>query len=256
MKISTRIIFTTLISLALSINALAQGKMYTRKALLEDFPRKTVKVLATGSSLLEMSLREEFSSRWRLSPYELCTPAEYEELRQSNDYYFLYIACDGDVAFLVLNKGGKDDESDNFKKPFEIIRVPFANFNEPTGSEVVLIGAFVEMLQNFVQDAMNSERNAYIGLSIYNNRKMEGRTLYLDSEEPEAIYQSGLSNSLIGLTIRPSAPADKAYCYRMVFAPDTHELYYFRKASYKTEADAAFTKGEIKQFIKKNAILP
>ena len=49
--------------LGLSGTSFAQGKLYTRKARLEDFPARTVKVVTSGSSILESTFREEITSR-------------------------------------------------------------------------------------------------------------------------------------------------------------------------------------------------
>lgn len=249
-------IITIILALCASLAASAQGKMYTRRALLEDFPDKTTKVISSGSSMLEVAFREELKSRWRLSPYEFCDLSEYEEIQHSNDFYFLFIASEGGVSFLCLQKGGREDESDNLHKPFEVIRIPIANSDDPSGRELIFLGAFVEVLQSFVEDAMKAETSAYIGLSSYNSRSLEGRTLYLNSDEPEALYLEKIPNSLIGLCISPSEPSADANCYKMLLSADTNELFYFRRSAYKSQSDCQFSPREIKKFTKRNAILP
>lgn len=228
-------------------------KMYTRKARLEDFPTRTLKVVAGGQSLLELCLREEISARWRISPFEFCTLDEYRELREDNGYYFLTLGTLDGIAFLTLDKGGRDDESDNFRKPFEVVRVPIANAVAPSGRELMYMGAFVDIIQAFVEDAMLSDRTAYTGLKWHNTASISGRTVYLDPDEADEMYQAGSTSAAVGLVIAPVAT--DGHCYKMLITPDSHELLYFNRARYKDSSDAAFTDAETRQFERRNGII-
>ena len=233
----------------------SQGQMmYTRKARLEDFPARTLKVVAGGQSLLELCLREEVSSRWRVSPFEFCTADEYRELREDNGYYFLTVGTLDGIAFLSLSKGGRDDESDNLKKPFEVVRIPIAEAAAPSGRALMYMGAFVDILQNFAGEAVMSEQAAYAGLRFNNRLSLEGRKVLLDPDEADSAYQAGDSGVVTGLVITPSAPGD--HCYKMLITPDTHEILYFSRARYRDASDGAFTAAEIRQFERRNGIIP
>ena len=58
-------------------------------------------------------------------------------------------------------KGGKPDETDQLKKPFEVLRMPIASVDDPTGRELVFMGAFLDIIQRFTEEAMTSDRVAY-----------------------------------------------------------------------------------------------
>ena len=249
----TRFIFCILL-LLLHFPSDAQ-QLYTRKAKLEDFPTKTLKVLASGTSLLELSLREEMSSRWRISPFEFCTPEEYQELHEDSSYYFLELGTLEGIAFLTLSKGGKEDDSNNFARPFEVVRIPIASTGDPSGRELMYMGAFVEIIQKFVYEAMESEQTAYSGLKACNNKKLSGKRVYLNSEEADAIYEAGTPDTVVGIVIAPTLVSFDSYCYKMLIAPDTYELFYFKQDRYKGSNDAAFSKSEIKKFEKRNGII-
>lgn len=249
--------FLALLSaLLLCVAACAQGSIYTRKARISDFPSRTLKVVSSGSSFIEQALREEVSARWRLSPFEFSSEAEYNQLRSSNDYYFLTLASDGEVAFLSLSKGGKEDESDNLKKPFELIRIPIADAANPSGTELMTIGAFVDVLQYFVEDAMSSDPIAYRGLSHYNSRRLDGRGVVVDPEAVSASYESDSSTDLVGIVVAPSEPGPKSKCYKMLISCDSHELFYYKESPYKSADDASFSTHELKSFAKRNGVLP
>ena len=55
-----------------ALPASGQGKIYTRKMRLADFPTKTTKIVLEGNSFLELTLREEIAVHWRISPFDFC----------------------------------------------------------------------------------------------------------------------------------------------------------------------------------------
>lgn len=255
MKALSRIFFLLLVLSAACFSVSGQ-QMYTRKARLEDFPTRTLKVVAGGNSFLELSLKEEVSSRWRVSPFEFCTAEEYDGLKEDNGYYFLHLGTEEGIAFLILSKGGREDESDNFRKPFEVVRIPIASLGNPSGRELMYMGAFIDIIQAFVEEAMLSDRAAYMGLRMYNRRSLSGKEIHVDADKADSVYNAGTPGAVAGIVIAPTAISFDSNCYKMLIAADTHELYYFRKTKYKGSKDAAFTKSELRQFSQRNGIIP
>ena len=235
--------------------AFGQGNLYTRKARLADFPTRTTKVVLSGGSLLELVLKESVISNWRVSHYEFCTSEEYDKLKSSNDYYFLTLASDEGIAFLILTKGGKSDESDNLKKPFEVIRVPVASIGEPSGRELVFMGAFIDIIQTFAEDAMGSDKIAYGGLDSYNSDRLSGKQIYVDTEKVDSLYLASPDKVLLGLVITPTEITFGTFCYKMLISADTHELLYYKKVKYRGPKDSEFTDGELKMFKRRNGIV-
>ena len=185
--------------------------------------------------------------------YEFCSPEEYTSLRTSNDHYFLNLAHDEGIAFLILSKGGKDDEKESLKKPFEVVRVPIANYEDPSGRELVLMGAFLDIIQAFVEEAMVSDRTAYSGLSAANGSQLRGKVLYLDPDRADEACLQQEPDALVGITIAPTQISFNTVCYKMLIAADTHELSYYDKARYKGPLDGRFTDAEIKRFERRGA---
>lgn len=259
MKHCKEIIIKTLLCLTLLLGlsgtSFAQGKLYTRKARLEDFPARTVKVVTSGNSILESTFREEITSRWRLSPYEFCTEEEYGKLNKDNNLYFIRLAQDSGVAFIILSKGGKDDEQDNLKKPFEIVRVPIANTESLFfARKPVFMGAFIDIIQDFTERAMASDQAAYAELNVYNSEKMPEGTLILSGEQAEQAYLEGRSGTAAAVVITPESPESGEYCYKMIIDCCTHQLLYYKKARFKSAQDAEFKASEIKQIEKRNGV--
>ncbi len=234
----------------------AQGRLYTRKARLEDFPTRTTKVVIGGSSFLGFTFREEITTRWRISPYEFCSPEEYEALKSDNAYYFLEIASDKGVAFLILSKGGREDDEDNLRKPFEVVRIPIASVGDPSGKELMFMGAFIDIMQAFVEDAMVSDQAAYSGLKWYNSRKFKGKSIYVnDADAVDSLYLAGGKDALLGVTVAPTVISSGSRCYKMLISADSHELYYYSGRKYRGSKDTEFTEKEIRQFNKRNEVI-
>lgn len=228
-------------------------KIYTRKMRLADFPTKTTKVVLEGNSFLELALREEISVHWRISPYEFCDPAEYAGLRTSSSYYFLTLAQEEGLAYLILSKGGKEGETDQLKQAFEVVRMPIASVDDPSGRELVFMGAFLGIIQNFVEQAMVSDKTAYGGLSERNGLKLKDKTVYLDPDQADKAYLEGTPDALLGVTIAPVQISFSTVCYKMLISADTHELFYFEKSKYKGPSDGRFTDAEAKRFERRGA---
>ncbi|MBQ9659831.1 MAG: hypothetical protein IJV37_01010 [Bacteroidales bacterium] len=231
--------------------AYGQGKIYTRKVRLEDFPTRTTKIVIEGNSFLELALREEIAIHWRISPYEFCSRDEYDRLRSSNNFYFLNLAQEEGLAYLILTKGGRDGEKESLKKPFEVVRMPIACFDDPSGRELVFMGAFLDIIQNFVEAAMISDKVAYGGLSAANGIKLRGKTIYLNPERADEAYLNGEADALLAVCIAPARISFDTVCYKMLISADTHELYYFVKDRFQGPKDALFSASELNHFVRR-----
>lgn len=253
MRIRLGHLFLTLLLLAAALPLSGQGKMYTRKMRLADFPTKTTKIVLEGNSFLELALREEIAVHWRISPYEFCDTEEYAQIRNSSSYYFLTLAQEEGLAYLCLDKGGKPDEKDQLKKPFGVVRMPIASVDNPTGRELVFMGAFLDIIQRFTEEAMVSDKVAYAGLESANSLHLRGRTVYLDPDAADEAYLREETGALLAITIAPEEPGPKSVCYKMLIAADTHELLSFERSRYKDPADADFTDAEAKRFERRGA---
>lgn len=250
-----RLFFVTALMLLVPALSWGQANVYTKKMLLADFPTRTTKVVIEGRSFLEMTLRSEIASRWRISPYEFCSVEDYNNQKTDNSFYFLRLVTEEGIAFLDLTKGGVADNPDRLRRPVDVGRIPIAAAGDLSGDEIVYMGAFIEILQRYVEDAIGSDRIGYGGLDAYNGRKLKGKTVYLGEEEARQRYQNSDPDALVGITIAPVELTTKSKCYRMLVSTDMHELYYYSEQKYKGPADAAFTEKEIEAMSKKNAVI-
>ena len=246
-------LFLAVALLTAALPAFGQGKIYTRKMRLADFPTKTTKVVLEGNSFLELALREEIAVHWRISPFEFCDQEEYGRLRHSADYYFLTLAQEEGLAYLTLAKGGKEGEKDQLKQAFEVIRMPMASVDDPTGRELVFMGAFLDIIQHFVEQAMLSDKVAYGGLTASNDVRLKGKTVYLDPDAADEAYLEEKADALLAITIAPVQVSFDTVCYKMLISADTHELFFFDKRRFRGPADGQFTDADARRFSRRGA---
>ena len=243
-----------LVAMLMMVQGIAQGqvKIYTKKARMDDFNTKTTKVVAAGQSITAMTLQKELEGRWLCSPYEICSESEYEELKSSNEYYFLYLSKENGIIFINLDKGGKKDDPDNKAKPFDVVRIPVAAELADGFADARFVGYALDVVQNFAEDAMTSDKVGYNGLKSYNSKNLGGRRVVLDEQSAWEALENGDANTLAGIVIAPLSIDFDSYCYKMLISTDTHELFYFKKEKYSTPADKQFTDKERNSINKRN----
>lgn len=232
-----------------------QARIYTKKARMEDFTTRTTKVVAGGMSPMAIDIQNEIRSRWHASPYEICTIAEYEAARTDNGLYFLRLVKEEGVMFLSLSKGGKEDETDMKKMPFEVVRIPVSGSDDNSVGYYAFTGAFVDMVQNFAVEAMTSDLIGYAGLKSTGSRKLGGRTVVLDPEKAQSAMTEGSPDTLAGIVIAPAFVTFKTKCYKMLIDCESHELFWYSEEPYRSPSDAAFNEKDIKTITKRNGVI-
>lgn len=256
----------------------AQAQITTKKIKIADFPEKVTKIVLTGNDFYDLSLRDEIAAGWTLSPYEFCTMEEFNSLKYNDEYYFL-ITADGKfkkenepgLTFLTLIKGGKG-ASEGINKMLEVVSLPIASAENPSGREFVFMPAFIDIIQDYTIAAMNNDINGYAGL-ISSTEDLEGtqnmefvfaesdlaadvdrpfRDLNFDSDmvlsdedEVDSIMEKGTSNKIVSLVIVPDETPNGSYCYKMLIHPESHKLYYFRKHKISKKYGPGFLQEDI-----------
>ena len=118
--------FLTLLLALLPVSLAAQGTIYTKSARLADFPQKTTKIVLSGQKLLDDVLKEEITSRWRISPYEFCDEEEFLATRTVSRYYYLHFVFDDEFTWMQLYKGGPAT-GNPLRTAMEVVSVPVAS---------------------------------------------------------------------------------------------------------------------------------
>lgn len=256
----------------------AQGQITTKKAKIEDFPGKTMKIVFSGNVFLDGELEETVKNNWNLSPYEFCTVQEFEKLKSSDDYYFLMTVkgkfkkeAEPGIEMLSLVKGGKGADK-NINKMLEVVTVPLRSSEYPSGREFVFLPALIDIIQAHVAASMDKDLNAYGGLGIYclnisDSKGMDivfseddiaeaisdDTSLFKDKarvaseEETDALMEQRADNTIVSYVVAPEDPRPGSFCYKLLICTKTHKLYYFRKHKITESAGAGFLAEDIRR---------
>jgi hypothetical protein len=256
----------------------AQAQINTKKIKIADFPQKITKVVLTGNEFYDLALRDEIATGWTLSPYEFCTIDEFNTLKHNDEYYFL-ITADGKfkkenepgLTFLTLIKGGKG-ASDGISKMLEVVSLPIASAENPSGREFIFMPAFIDIIQNYTAAAMNNDLNGYLGPgsnteSLINTQSMEfafaecdlagdvdrafrdlnfdSDMLVADEDTTDSMMEAGKSDVIVSYVVAPDEPVNGSFCYKMLIHPESHKLYYFRKHKISKKYGPGFLQEDI-----------
>lgn len=252
----------------------AQGQIQTKKYRLSSFTASTLKVVTGSAPMLDGVIMDGMTSQWRISPYEFCTVQEYEKLSKDPRYYFLTVAKSQGLTMLCVARGGIAGDSNPAKDSFEVISVPVASEDSPSGREVTFIPAVLDIIQDYIEAAMTSEtaglsglaavakggsRLAQMALCVCEDDLSEQVTqamkdelqakgvLIFDAESADALFASGRESTLVTWTVAPSTPGKGAYCYKALIDAGTHELCYFQRHALKSAADAGLLPSDLKK---------
>ncbi len=265
-------------AILLPLLAGAQAHIITKKVKFSDFTEKTTKVVLGGNEFYDLSLKEEVTARWRISPFEFCSIEEFENLKGDDQYYSLMLASgqfrketSPGVRFLTLVKGGPDAEK-GIGEMLEVVSMPFASAEAPSGREFVFLPAMLDIIQRQVLASMEKDINAYGGLgnnstNIYKSGKMtivfseddisnavtdvikesrfDENIIITDEDSADDYMAEGAENTLVSYVVAPTEPVAGSYCYKMLVNAATNELYYYRKHRIGKRTGAGFLQNDI-----------
>ena len=254
--------------------ASAQAQIDTKKVKIGDFTQKVTKVVLTGNAMYDGVLQDEVSARWRVSPYEFCSLEEFKSLKDSDKYYFLLTTKgqfkkeeEPSLQFITLVKGGNKAEN-GISEMLEIVSLPIASAENPSGRELVYIPVFLTVIQKYALDSMDKDYNAYGGLGNYTSKigKTDDMTIVFsetdldanvdkntckdfviaDEDEVDEHITNNTANTLVSYIAAPANPGNGSFCYKMIFDAQTYELYYYRKHRINAKTGVGFLPYDIK----------
>lgn len=272
--------FAIILATLLPALAWGQAQINTKKMKIADFTQKITKVVLTGNEFFDMALQNEITMGWRISPYEFCTMEEFEEYRTSDEFYFL-VSVNGKfrkdniptISYLTLVKGGQGAEG-GIDKMLEVVSMPVASAQSPSGREFVFLPALLEIIQNYTLASMENDVNAYGGLgtitqkiekgsgfmavfteedicpSVYDMEKVEfseDELFITDENKADSYMLDRADNTLVGYVVAPSEPMPGATYYKMLINARTYQLYYFAQDKVSRKEGAGFMPADIKK---------
>ena len=262
----------------------SQAQITTKKMKLEDFPEKTTKIVLSGNIFLDGEIEDAVKNQWTVSPYEFCTMQEFEELKGSDDYYFLITVLgqfkkesEPGLEMLSLVKGGKGADA-GIDRMLEVITVPVCSSKYPSGREISFISPLIDIIQEQVQAAMLRDINAYAGLqaSSSNMEPIRGKRIViaesdintdvdslfvawledsgvevLPDDEADALMDAREANTIVSYTVSPYEAGPGSFCYKMLIDTQTHKLYYYRKSRITKRVGPGFLSEELARVVRR-----
>lgn len=271
-------IIIAIATIFLTIPASAQAQIDTKKVKISDFTQKVTKVVLNGNAFFDTTFQEEIAARWRISPYEFCTLEDFEALKDNDNYYFLMTTYGQfrketapGLQFLTLVKGGKGADK-GIGSMLEIVSIPFASAEYPSGRELVFLPAFLDIIQSHTLASMEKDIKGYGGLASNNASlgKTDGIEVVISrddlskdvsEEQIEMLEQKGViitdeddadlymidnvPGTMVSYVAVPSEPVAGSFCYKMLIDTQTHQIYYFKRHRIGKKAGAGFLPEDI-----------
>lgn len=265
--------YVFIIAIMLPLLSWGQAQINTKKMKINDFTQKVTKVVLSGNEFMDSALQNEVAATWRVSPYEFCTHEEFTSLMTSDEYYFLLITygqfkkeSKASIQFLTLVKGGSEAQN-GIDEMLEVVSVPFASAQNPSGREMVFLPALLNIIQDFTMAAMEKDSVGYGGLSNHVVRLLptDGLTIvfseydlcpdinetvrkefFSDSviavpeEEADQYLLDYADDTVVSYVVAPSLPTPGAYCYKMLINTTDNRLHYFKRHKITRKVGSGF----------------
>lgn len=263
----------------LPVTAGGQAKINTKKLRIADFGARPTKVVLGGNDMTDSVLKEAVSAGWRISPFEFCTREEYLKLKNDPREYFLLLARSNEpkyrgIVTLTLMKGGKSGTGDTSDRPVDIASLPFRSSDFPSGREMVMLPALLDILQDYASKALLSDKAGYKGFKLYSKnlskadgmkvifskediepdlsdtftlKYLTGDVCAVDEELADQAFLDSAPETLASYVVAPFGPEKGQSCYKMLIGTRTHQLYYFKRHRIGAGKWAGFLKKDIKK---------
>ena len=276
-----KILFAALTALALLAGApaaSAQATITTRKGKLADFTQKTTRMVLTGDQIFDGVFQEEIGKRWLVSPFEFITRDQYEACKNDKNFYFLMPVdsrrkkeAEPGLSVLSLLKGGPE-EGAAAETGFEILSLPYASAEDPSGREFVFLPALLDIIQNYMKDAMISDASIMnvpgkactrmvktgkmkifiascdLAEGVKPSASMAEKGISIvDEDDADEALTSGAPDTLVSYVVAPTDPQQKgSISCNMLISADTHEIYFCSRRGVKERSKVGFSAEDIK----------
>ena len=216
------------IALLIPAGVSAQKKIYTRSYRLQDLNTCTTRIVLDGPDALVASMRDDVTSIWSISPYEFCSPEEYEQQKKNPSLYFLHPVTDKGIVYLEYCKGGDEKSTDPLNTPMSIISFPVCG--EHDESSLSYLPAFLSIIQDYAEAATNSEAAAYLGIETVKRSRPRGLKVCKQPDECMRAFIAGDPLLAVQVVITPDGSESGKPRHTIVFNAESFDLYSYKKA--------------------------
>lgn len=156
----------------------------------------------------------------------------------------------------------------------EVVSLPIASAEDPSGRENIFFPAFLDIIQNYALESMEKDASAYTGLSnnSLNLPKIKGLTmvfsegdlsteitdlvkdlnfdenmLITDEDTADRHISDETEGTVVSYVAVPTEATPGSYCYKMLIDSQSHELYYFKKHRITKKTGTGFLAEDIRR---------
>ena len=139
--------------------------------------------------------------------------------------------------------------------------------------EFAVLGAFLDIIQNYAVKSMDSDLNAYSGI-VSEVKKLSAakdkRLVFAEedvcgfddealkgffgddfeitcSDDADVFFSDHAEGVIVSYVVYPSNKPNGSFCYKMLIDPSRHELYFFKKHRISKKAGASFLEEDLKK---------
>lgn len=237
-------------------------------------------VVLSGEELLDLALRNEIKSRWRVSPFDFCYEDQIPSIKNNPNFYILYMNVEkSSLVYLSLEKCGDNSGASSLNSAMKVLKTPFSPKDFTTGREISYLSAMIDIIQHYVEDAILEDYAIYSSLFQRVSPLSKGRhkkiyiaredvsikdsllvhspgIVFADSYTVDSLFTAGSPDALIGFCVSSSAPSKKAESYQIIVSADRHELLYYKREKYTEEKKRGFSLKALKEIKKEHKYRP
>lgn len=275
----TNRLLAILAALTITTSAFAQAQITTKKEKVSDFTLKTMKVVLSGNEFIDQAVREAMNNTWSLSPFEFCTHEEFDNLKTSEDYYFMvpvkakYKRESAPGVMMLCVVKGKPEAKD-VNNMVDIVSMPICAADIPSGRENAMLPGLMHIIQGYIYKSMQSgfkslssdtrplysasKRRTVIcedDLCEAISEKTKAKALkkgieITDDATADSLFLDGGARTLVSYVVAPTDPENGSYCWKFLIDAKTHELYYFKKQKITKPELSGFQKSDLAKISK------
>lgn len=265
---------TIILFCIISVSAFAQAQIITKREKVKDFPTRITKVVLTGNEFKDQVLKEAVKNVWTISAFEFCDLNDFSILKTDPRFYFLLITdvmtkkeTKPGIAVLTLIKG--ETGVRNINDMLELASIPVCAADSPSGKEMAMMPALLDIMQNYVSKALTSGFSSIRSIrgklkDIYDYdiifdkedlspqisdrfiaEKFDRQMFIADEAAVVDAMLEGREDTAVGYVVCPSEPQPGSLCYVMIIDAGTYELYYYKKHIVSKNTNTGFLKSDI-----------
>ena len=174
---------------------------------------------------------------------------------------------------MSLLKGGPK-AANGIGEMLEVVAMPIASAEDPSGREFAFMPAFLDIIQNHALMSIESDIVGYAGLTNHTdnikdcagmrivfadtdmssqitkevkNEYFDKDLHVIDEDDADKFIVNVVPNTLVSLVVAPASAPNGSYCYKMIIDSETHKLFYFRRHKITKKDGVGFLAEDIKK---------